>query len=453
MVDQVYRPRRPRQSPLWQCLSRHFEQFLAGYEERFQPRYGFLRPIIPEVVNKFLDCGDLERGFARIRCDDCKQEYLLAFSCKGRWFCPSCHQKKVQLFGALLTETFLFPAPHRHFTFGIPKMLRTYFRFDRDLLKDLCHLAHECLLEYLRTTLDLPDGQPGIVMAIHTFGEYMDFHPHVHALVADGLFVRSGLFYVMPQVTLKPLEEVFRARVITFLVDKALLPPERANMLRGWVHSGFNVHRSRRVQPDEREDLERLAQYIIRNPFSVEKMQVNQAGDSIIYHSAMNPKIQRNFEVFTPCDFIAAITQHIPDKSFQLVRYYGWYSNKMRGQRDKRAAEEVQAAGNAVAIIDISEHKPRRIPSAKWRELIKKVWEADPLLCPKCQKEMRIVSLIDERAVIERILRHLGLWEQGVRVSPSTGPPVELVDRVTEFWMDDPFPDYDTEPQMMYANG
>ena len=40
-----------------------------------------------------------------------------------------------------------------------------------------------------------------------------------------------------------------------------------------------------------------------------------------------------NFEVFTPCDFIAAITQHIPDKSFQLVRYYGWYSNKMRGRR------------------------------------------------------------------------------------------------------------------------
>ena len=87
----------------------------------------------------------------------------------------------------------------------------------------------------------------------------------------------------------------------------------------------------------------------------------------------MNVKIQRNFEVFTPSDFIAAITQHIPEKSFQLVRYYGWYSNPAeagRGQRDKRAAEEIQATGNAVAVIDVSEHKPRRIPTAKWRELI-----------------------------------------------------------------------------------
>ena len=70
-------------------------------------------------------------------------------------------------------------------------------------------------------------------MAIHTFGAYMDFHPHVHALVADGLFVRSGLFHVLPDVSLKPLEELFRARVITFLVDKGLLPVARANMLRG----------------------------------------------------------------------------------------------------------------------------------------------------------------------------------------------------------------------------
>jgi hypothetical protein len=192
MVEQVYRGRKPKASPLWQCLSHHFDEFLEAYKERFQPRYGFLRPIIPEVVEKFLECGDLVRGFARIRCDHCKEERLLAFSCKGRWFCPSCHQKKVQLFGALLAESILYPVPHRHFVFGIPKMLRPYFRYDRDLLKDLCRVAHECLIEFLRTSLGLPEGVPGIVMAIHTFGEYLDFHPHLHALVADGLFRGSS---------------------------------------------------------------------------------------------------------------------------------------------------------------------------------------------------------------------------------------------------------------------
>jgi len=463
MVVQVYRARKPKASPLWKCLSAHFYTFLATYEERYQPRYGYLRPIIPEVVNKFMDCGNLEQGFARVRCDNCKHEYLLAFSCKGRWFCPSCHQKKVQLFGALLTETILFPVPHRHFTFGIPKMLRPYFRFDRGLLKDLCRIAHECLLEFMRTSLRLPDGHPGIVMAIHTFGEYMDFHPHLHALVADGLFVREGQFHTCPEVTLKPLEQLFRARLITFLAKKGLLPEDRAQMLRGWKHSGFNVYRSRRVPSYERDDMERLTQYIIRNPFSVEKMKVTSLGGTcpdgaIIYRSEMNEKINRNFEIFSPCDFIATITQHIPDKSFQLVRYYGWYSNKMRGQRAKREAEAAQAeaASNAVEVINVAGYDPPRIPSAKWRELIKKVWEADPLLCPRCGKEMRIVALIDQRSVIERILRHLGLWQQGVRVVPATGPPtckpnLETREHIIEPWLDDPFPDYDAET--IYANG
>jgi Putative transposase len=174
----------------------------------------------------------------------------------------------------------------------------------------------------------------------------------------------------------------------------------------------------------ERKDMERLGQYIIRNPFSVEKMRASEPGPasasgSILYRSGMNKKIGRNFEVFTPCDFIAAITQHIPDKSFQLVRYYGWYSNKMRGRRAKQADEEVQTEGDAVEVIDVSAHEPRRSPSKKWRELIKKVWEADPLRCPKCSREMRIVSLIDQEDVIERILRHLGLWQEGCACIPA----------------------------------
>ena len=192
----------------------------------------------------------------------------------------------------------------------------------------------------------------------------------------------------------------------------------------------------------------------------------------------MNAKIKRNFQVFSACDFIAAITQHISDKRFQMVRYYGWYSNKMRGQRRKRAEEaacESAAAAQqgcgalASAAVEIIEHralKPRHIPSRSWRELIKKVWEVDPLLCPmtsQCHHEMRIVSLINDAQIIERILRHVGsggvdqwvneIRNHGVRIAPSTGPPVgesvaaaRIIDRgqlVIEPWLDDQMPDYD----------
>ncbi len=158
------------------------------------------------------NCGDLEHGFVRNRCDHCKIDHLLAFSCKGRWFCPSCHQKKVQFFGALLAESILYPVPHRHYTLSIPKLLRPYFRYNRSLLKELCRIARDCLVDYQRTILQLPNGIPGVVMAIHTFGEYLGFHPHLHAIVADGLFMRGGRFHVLPETSPRPLEELFRAR-------------------------------------------------------------------------------------------------------------------------------------------------------------------------------------------------------------------------------------------------
>ena len=65
------------------------------------------------VMYKYLDCGDLHMGFARVRCEECEHEYLLAVSCKRRQFCPSCHQKRVVEYGEWLLSNVLKNVPHR----------------------------------------------------------------------------------------------------------------------------------------------------------------------------------------------------------------------------------------------------------------------------------------------------------------------------------------------------
>jgi hypothetical protein len=87
-----------------------YEDFKAGYDEHSEKQYGFFRPVVDEVVEEYLRCGDLHEGFARVRCTnpECKHEYLLAFSCKGRWFCPSCHSKKTIQFGEDVTNNILY---------------------------------------------------------------------------------------------------------------------------------------------------------------------------------------------------------------------------------------------------------------------------------------------------------------------------------------------------------
>ena len=108
-------------------------------------------------------------------------------------------------------------------------------------------------------------------------------------------------------------------------------------------------------------------------------MVYNAENGTVIYRSRMHAKTKRNFEIFSAEEFIAAITQHIPDKGFQMVRHYGWYSNRARGERAKREAKTGAPDTAEVDVIDVSEYQPPRIPSKSWRELIKKVWEVDPV--------------------------------------------------------------------------
>ncbi len=165
------------------------------------------------------------------------------------------------------------------------------------------------------------------------------------------------------------------------LKDEGKIDDDAINKLMSWRHFGLSVHNGPRIARDDEEE---------------------------------------------------AITPHIPEKSFQMARYYGWYSKKSRGLRKKQGILKpgelpVQEPDN-IEIIDVSDYKPPRMPSKKWRECIKLVpavfkqgmiYGVGPLCCPKCGGEMKIISFIDEFLIIEQILEHLGLWTQ----KPFRDPP------------------------------
>ena len=79
----VYRPRQPQATPLYGLLEARFESVKGEWEERFESRYGFWRGCVDGVVERYLDCGILDHGFARVRCSGCRTDMLVAFSCKG----------------------------------------------------------------------------------------------------------------------------------------------------------------------------------------------------------------------------------------------------------------------------------------------------------------------------------------------------------------------------------
>lgn len=290
-------------------------------------------------------------------------------------------------------------------------------------------------MTFLREVVGLKEGVPGGVMAIHTFGaDPAKWHPHLHVLSTDGLFRDTGTFFVMKDVDLKPLEEIFRAEVFRFLKKEGKITGELINKLMKWRYSGFSVDNGKRIEKDDLEGTEAIAQYMMRNVFSTENINDIEKTGKVIYRTG---KIQKgenknNFVIYDAEEFIAAITQHIPKKSFQTIRYYGAYSNKTRGIRAKAENpmkdKTAEAVPDEVEVIDVSKYQPKKVPSLTWRECIKKIWKDDPLICPECRSEMKIISFIDNPVIIKKILKYLNLWdEEQARDPPQARVPEEIV--------------------------
>ena len=116
----------------------------------------------------------------------------------------------------------------------------------------------------------------------------------------------------------------------------------------------------------------------------------------VIYTS----KDGRSRKTFDALDWLALLVTHIPARYEQTVRYYGYYSNKSRGLRKKADTD------NQLPTIIAGEMSSREF-RRNWARLIKKIYEVDPLVCPKCQGAMRVISVIEDPLIIMRILKHL----------------------------------------------
>ncbi len=425
----LYRPRDPQASDLWRLIDEYFDSFQQVYDERFQGKYGFWRPVIERSVEAFLKCGDLQEGFARVRCTDCKHEMFVAFSCKQRCTCPSCHQKRTLLTGIHVSEDVCLPVSHRQVVFTIPKRLRIHARFDRDLLGKLSFCAWKCIKSEVQRMLNRQDVVPGMIAAIQTFGQLVQWHPHIHSLVSCGAFTPEGEFLELPEFDMDRLLVAWQDAVFSLYLSEGKIEPEVVQNICSWEHSGFSVDQSVLLSAGDQGGIERLVQYVVRCPFSLSRLvKVTDTGQ-VVYKAEkdtcrafpdpqsdnLEEGVNRNFQILSPLDFLAEFTQHIPPKGTHAIRYFGWYSNKSRGMRKK--AEEVTeppSQGDARALSTAR-------CSQTWAMLIKRVYEIDPMVCPQCGGEMNIVSFIDppQEAVIEKILRHCGLW----KASAPRGPP------------------------------
>jgi transposase-like zinc-binding protein len=233
----VYRPRNPRASPLWQCAKRHGAELRASGRLR--------RALEAQVVERFIRCGDPHHGFARIYCDACGHDYLLAYSCKTRYFCPSCHQKRVLLYGEWVEENVLEPVAHRQYVFTVPRLLRPIFGRHRAWLGEICRIAARLLVAAYAAAAS--GARPGLILFVQTFGAWRTSTRTCTCSPRTERFFRTDGSCRGRRFLKRCSPRVFGARCSGFWPGKGAISEDLRTKLLGWRYSGFSVHNQVRV--------------------------------------------------------------------------------------------------------------------------------------------------------------------------------------------------------------
>jgi hypothetical protein len=429
----AYRPRDPRRTPLYRIVIDHYETLMAIWDDRFEPRFGRLGHHVDKQVRAYLGCGLFSGGCCRVRCEDCGHEFILPYSCKTRYLCTSCHERKALVWADWLVDEVLEDVPHRMWIFGIPKRIRPFFRYDASLLGQLSRIASKVLHDVLQEATGRDDMRPGIVSAVHTWNSDLTWAPHLHPLVTDGCLDEDGRF-VRASLTrledLQRIEDAFRQEVLSLLRSRDLLTEDDVDAMLSWPHSGFRVHNEVKVLPGDRQGFIDVAKYMARPPVANARLAYDPDRDPLVHVHLKRPHwtTGRPELTFEPLEFLARLLQHLPEPHVKMWRQYGHYAPILRARR-ARAAAEAQAGADREAggpsipgPPDPEPPNPKRC-NAAWASLISRVWGYEVLSCPRCGGKMRILAAIHDPDSLQRITEHFGLDTELPEPKPARDPP------------------------------
>jgi len=311
----------------------HIQDILKDHWPSFVAEHGAnIRQVVLDEVDKVIKCGDWHNGYTMYRCPDCGSIKVVPFRCHSR-FCNTCGVA-YQADRAASIAAKLFNCKHRHIVFTIAEELRIYFRKYRILLDILFKTAASVIIRFTTQLNKSKHLIPGIVCGLHTFGRDLKWNPHIHMLVSEGGIGKNVKWQPITFFPFKLLRESWRTGLIKNM-QMALEPvlnekefrdfKALANKLYHNYKSGFYVNAPR----TEFNNPTAVAKYITRyigRPAMAQSRITNYDGKSVTFWYKRHEDNKTVTETLSAHEFIAKLIIHIPEKGFNMLRYYGAYA-------------------------------------------------------------------------------------------------------------------------------
>ena len=371
-----YTRRRSEESVLYGVVQQQLETFLTRARERERPVPRFVEC----ELRAFLHCGILAHGFVRVHCDACGLDRVVAFSCKGRGFCPSCGGRRMADTAAHLVDRVLPEVPVRQWVLSLPWQLRYRLAYDAPLVREVLGIFVRAVFGSLRRRArshwGVARSQGGAVTFVQRFGDALNLNVHFHSLVLDGVYARTPegalRFHVLP-----PPEDAEVARVAIQVArriqgllgrrglvggaesdrlaeEEPLLAALYAASIGGRIATGpragqrvrrlgdridaddleilegercasvggVSLHANVAVPARDRRRLERLCRYVARPPVATERLS-RRADGTLLYRLKHRWRDGTTHVVFTPQELLEKLAALVPPPRFHMARYHG----------------------------------------------------------------------------------------------------------------------------------
>jgi hypothetical protein len=465
---------------LYGVVSDQLTTFLAHAEHSGRSVPAF----VERELTRYLECGILAYGFVRVRCTGCGHDRLVAFSCKGRGFCPSCGGRRMADTAAFLVDRVLPKVPVRQWVLSLPIALRYKLAYDSQLAAEVLQLFVRSVFASLRRRARLRYGRAtyecGSVTFIQRFGDALNLNLHFHAIVLDGAYAAEPdgtvRFHRLPPPTNAEVERTTRRivrRLRRLLIQRGLTPdvdaaaadslpedqpllaeiyaasvrsriamgeraglgvlrigdlvdPEEAAFVTGarcTIIDGVSLHANVSVPARDRRRLEKLCRYIARPPVSTERLSKLTDG-RLLYRLKRKWRDGTTHVVFQPLELVEKLAAIVPPPRIHMVRYHGVLAPRAGCRRNVVPAPAEKAHDGTHAGADASDCSHVSRSWTPWAVLMRRVFAVDVLECPKCGGKMKILATIHPPGATTAILESLAL---SPRAPPMAPPPPRYV--------------------------
>jgi hypothetical protein len=312
----------------------HGKEYLDAFGSKMLPSHR-------RALQDILDCRTPVMGGHVYRCDHCGFEHYSYHSCGNR-SCPTCHGAATEAWLADRRDD-LLPVEYFHVVFTLPKELRSILRRHQHKGYDVLMKAAASALMKLASNKKHLGGQIGLMAVLHTWGQTLNYHPHVHCLVPGGGLdgdkwnsAREGFL-----VPVKPLSRLFRGIFMEMAAKK--LPDVR--IPKSVWNQDWVVHCKPAGQGPETV-LRYLARYIHR--VAISNSRIISVADGQVHFRYRKSGSRRWRTMTLPAmEFIRRYLQHVLPKGLHKVRYYGLWAGANRERLHR-----VQSDLAAKAAID-----------------------------------------------------------------------------------------------------